>query len=156
MITQPFETAREVSEHLLERTGQAMISGDKNAFLSCFSLPQEIQTFEGSRLITTEADLLQVFRAVRTHYEKIGITEMVRHCVEAAFSDPHTVIATHETRLVRGNVITQKPFPVLSVLRFDQSGWRIASSSYAIEDRNDHNAALMSAGQVYRGQQESR
>lgn len=145
-MQQPFETAREVSEHLLERTRQALLTGAENDMVDCFSLPHDIQTFVGQRLITTEAELRSLFHAVTAHYRKIGVTDIVRHCVEAAFMDPHTVTATTETRLVNGNVIVQKPFPVFSVLKFRDGRWQVASSCYAIEDRPDHNAALMSAG----------
>jgi hypothetical protein len=147
-MQQPFKTAREVCEYMLMRTGRAMKAGDFDAFRSCFTLPQVIETFEGSRIINDTAQLKTVFDAVRTHYIKNGVTEIVRHCVEAEFVGVDRVLATHETRLVSGNVITQKPFPVMSVLKFDGTDWYIASSSYAIEDRSDHNAALMSAGEI--------
>ncbi len=148
-MNQPFNTAREVSEHLLEKTGQAILSDNAENFLTCFCLPNEIQTFDGRRLIKTAEELRQVFLAVTKHYATIGVTDMVRHCVEASFTDPHTVVAMHETRLITGNVITRNPFPALSVLKYNGSKWQIASSSYAIEDQREHNAALMSAGHDY-------
>lgn len=141
-----FKTAREVSEHLLHKTGQALMSGDVDAFIPYFSLPQEIQTFDGQCVLISPEDIRCTFHAVRAHFLRIGVTDMARHCVEASFSDSETVLATHETRLLSGNVIAQKPFPVLSVLKFNGSLWQVASASYAIEDRTDHNAALMVVG----------
>lgn len=145
-MQQPFTTAREVSEYLLERTGTALLRDNFEAFLSCVVLPQKIETFAGQRLITSPDELHQVFRAVRSYHRRTGVTDIVRHCVEAAFKDPHTVAATHETRLLSGEIMTQDPYPGFSILNFDGSAWRIASMSYAIEDRDEHNAALMSAG----------
>ena len=139
-------TAQEIAEFLLERTGNALLQDNFDAFLACVSLPQKIETFAGQRLIASVEDLQQVFSAVRTYHRRTGVTDIVRHCVEAAFKDPTTVEATHETRLVSGAVMTQSPYPGFSVLKFDGNEWRIVSMSYAIEDRDDHNAALMSAG----------
>ncbi|ABG31051.1 hypothetical protein [Roseobacter denitrificans] len=145
-MQQPFGTAREVSEFLLERTGTALLEDKFDTFLSCIILPQQVETFAGQRLLTSPQEVHQVFRAVRAYHQKNGVTDIVRHCVEAAFKDPHTVAATHETRLLSGDIMTQDPYPGFSVLRFDGDTWRIASMSYAIEDRDDLNAALMSAG----------
>ncbi|GIT89162.1 MULTISPECIES: hypothetical protein [Roseobacter] len=145
-MQQPFATAREVSEFLLERTGTALLRDNFDVFSSCISLPLKIETFAGQRLITSPEETYQVFRAVRSYHRRTGVTDIVRHCVEAAFKDPHTVTATHETRLLGGDIMTQDPYPGFSVLKFDGKAWRIASMSYAIEDRDDHNAALMSAG----------
>lgn len=145
-MKQTITTAREVSEFLLERTGTALLQDNFEAFLECVSLPQTIETFEGQRRVTSPDELAQVFRAVRAYHRKTGVTDIVRHCVEAAFKDPHTIVATHETRLVSGAVMTQSPYPGFSVLKFDGTAWRIVSMSYAIEDRDDHNDTLMSAG----------
>ena len=149
-MTQTFETAREVSEYLLDRTGRALLDRDVDAFLECFIVPHEIETFEGRRLIKTREDLRRVTLAVLSHYDSIGLTDLVRHCVEASFQDEKTVLATHETRLVSGSYLLREPFPALSVLRLTEDGWKIASCSYAIKDHKDHNAALMCAGEVVR------
>ena len=142
-MQQNFKTAKEVSEHLLEVTGTAFMSGDFELFLSCFHLPYELETFEGHRTIKDVNDLKEVYLAVRAHYARNGVSQMYRHCVEARFRDSDTVIATHETRLLSGNVITQAPFAVYSELRFTGGKWVIVSSSYAIGDRDDHNKALL-------------
>lgn len=147
-MTQPFATARDVSEHLLAITGRAILKGDAASFIPCFCLPMEVETFEQRRRIRSPQELEQVFRAVRAHYDRIGVTDMARHCVEASFADAETVVATHETRLMSGNILIRRPFPTLSVLKFDGRRWRIASSSYAIEDHQEHNAALVAAGEA--------
>jgi hypothetical protein len=71
---------------------------------------------------------------------------MVRHCVEASFLDSVTVVAMHETRLICGNIIAQTPFPTLSTLRYNGERWQVAGTSYAIDDCEELNAALLSAG----------
>ncbi|WP_300033833.1 hypothetical protein [uncultured Roseobacter sp.] len=145
-MQQNFKTAKDVSEHLLELTGGALMAGDFELFLTCFQLPYRLETFEGNRVLNTSEDLRVVFDAVRAHYNKCGVTQMFRHCVEARFRDPATIAATHETRLISGTVITQEPFAVYSILEHTGEKWVITSSSYAIGDREDHNSALLGAG----------
>jgi hypothetical protein len=148
-MIQPFQSARDVSEHLLNITGQALLENNVDDFLPCFGLPMDLQTLEEHRIIRTADDLRKIFFAVCKHYATIGLTDMARRCVEAEFKDPETVVSMHETRLITGNIITRSPFAVLSTLKFDGRDWRIVSCSYAIEDHPDHNAALMSAGELY-------
>jgi hypothetical protein len=123
----------------------AMKDGNFEGFQACFTLPVEIQKFQGRSLVTDVSALRSVFDAARKHYVKTGVTEVVHHCVEAEFTDPNRVVATHENRLVSRNVTTQDPCPVLSVLHYDGEGWFVTGSSYAIEGRSDHNAALLCA-----------
>ena len=148
-MQQSFEAALEISEYLLEKTGDALLQNDVEEFVKHFTIPNEIQTFEGRRIVKTRADMHSIFRAVRAYYLKTGVTDMVRHCVEASFTSETTVVAMHETRLITGNIITRTPFPTLSVLRFNGTCWQIASSSYAIDDEKEHAAALLSAGEEY-------
>jgi hypothetical protein len=137
-----FETARDVAEYLLERTGEAIMSGDFALFETYFCLPQTIETFEGSCLVTTRDELKVVFDAVRTYYEVKGVTQLSRRCVAADFKDAESIASTYETRLISGAQIVQKPFPAFSTLKRVDGEWRIASCIYAIEDSPEHNKAL--------------
>ena len=149
-MDQPFETAREVSENLLEKTGVTMLANDFDAFRKHLLLPQFVYTFEGQRYIKDTDDLRIVFNAVHAHRRKFGVTQIVRHCVEAEFRDSRTVAATHETRLINGHLTTQAPYAVFSVLKYNGTDWQVASSSYAIADRPEHNAALLFTGTAQR------
>ncbi|MFK7765543.1 MAG: hypothetical protein AB8B62_19935 [Roseobacter sp.] len=148
-MNQAFKTAHEVSEYLLEKTGRAILRNEVEAILPYFLVPAEIQTFDGRRILRTRADICRLFDAVSAHYHAIGVTDMARHCVEASFTDPKTVVAMHETRLITGSLIKRDPFPTLSVLKLDGQQWKIASCSYAIKDQEEHNSALMSAGAAF-------
>ena len=143
---QPFKTAREVSEHVLAQTGAATLAGDFGDFAKWFALPATVETYTGQCELTSIEELRAVFDGVQDHMKANGVTEMVRHCIEAEFKDVHTVLATHETRMVSHAILIQKPFPALSVLKFDGVRWRIHRCCYAIEDNIQHNDALLSAG----------
>lgn len=131
-----FETAREVHDFLLDRTGSALMSGDFDMFASCFALPQEIHTFDGSRLIKAPEDLRKIFNDVRAHFKSHNVTELVRTIMDAEFRDPDTVATTHVSRPLNGSLITQDPYPVFSILKRVNGVWKVAHSEYAI--RNEH------------------
>ncbi len=137
------KTAREIAEDLLARTGQGLITGDFKLFGDCFALPKEMETFEGRRVIRTQAEMESVFNDVRAYYAKIGMTHMERHVVDAEFRNPTSIVSTHQSRLVADYELVQQPFDVLSVIELIEGAWRIRHSQYAIVDSEDHNIALI-------------
>lgn len=137
------KTAREIAEDLLARTGQGLITGDFRLFCECFALPKEMETFEGRRVIRTEAEMEAVFRDVRAYYAKIGMTKMDRHIVDAEYRNATSIVSTHQSRLVAECELVQQPFDVLSVIELIDGDWRIRHSQYAIVDSEDHNTALI-------------
>jgi hypothetical protein len=145
-MPQTLSTAREVAEILMERSRRALLDNDYEEFLQCFALPVEIETFDGRRWLKTPEHVRVLFDSIRFHHRRTGVTDAVQHVVEAVFKDPATVAATHETRLLNKNVLTQKPYPVFSLLIQGEQCWQIKSMTFAIEDQTDHNKALMTAG----------
>ncbi|WP_299045810.1 hypothetical protein [uncultured Tateyamaria sp.] len=144
-MTKTLLTAQDVSEHLLARTGDAMLSGDFDRFAGFFLLPYEVETLDGKRLIETRSDLRVTFDSVHAHLVKQQVTLMARHCVSASFRGPDEVAATHETRLISRDILVQQPYPAFSILRKQPDGnWRITHTSYVIVDSTDLNAALNS------------
>ena len=140
------KTAREVTEDLLARSQTAFLTDDFSEFADCMGLPYRIETFDGHRLLDTRDQLQDLFLAVRAHHRKTGVTDMDRHVVEAEFQDPATIATTFETRLLNGNVLTQKPYPVFSIIKLINGKWQVTNMSFAIDDNDDHNAALLSSG----------
>ena len=145
-MIQTATSASDVSEMLLARTGDAMLSNDFEAFEPCLLLPYEIETLEGQRKIETRASLRLTFDAVHAHLIRQRVTMMAINCVSASFRTPNEVIATHETRLISGDIMVQKPYPALSVLvrQSEDAPWRITQTSYVIVDSSDLNKALHS------------
>jgi len=143
----PFESslASDVSEYLLARTAEAYMSGDFEKFAAFFILPQQMETFEGRILIKTTDDLRDFFDAMRKHFCRLGITDLVRRCVVAEFRDPDTIEATHESRLLAGTRLVQPPYPCFSILKRTEAGWRVADGQYAIQDVPAHSSALTGA-----------
>jgi hypothetical protein len=137
---------RALAEQFLRRTGAALDSGDFDAFAACFALPQQMDTFAGRRLLETRDDLSAVFDAVRAHFARSGVTDLVRRCVHAAWIGPDEIEGMHETRLLAGTQLLQAPFPVLTRMRRIDGVWKIVASGYAISDSPRHNAALTAAG----------
>lgn len=135
-------SAMDLAQIFLDQTGHAMETGNFDQLAACFAFPQEIDTFDGRRLISTPQELKEIFDSVRRHYQSLGATSVVRHVVQAEFEDPDTLIATHETRVLNHDQLVQTPFPVFSVAKRTEDGWKITMSQYAIVDAPAHNAAL--------------
>ncbi len=131
--------SRQVAEELLQRTGEALDSGDFELFCSAFAFPNIIETFDGRRVIETKETLRDVFERTREELEHASVTDVIRHCVEVKFLDEDTIYSTHETRLMQENVLIQDPFPVFSVIRRTPEGWKGVYSSYALPDVSSFN-----------------
>ena len=138
--------ARAISDAILEKTGRSMMSGDFDTFVSCFFLPQEVETFEGTRWLLTPADVRGVFDMMRLKFAECGITDMVRRCVEAQFSGPETIEATHETRLLSKDQIIVGPYPCFSILQKIDGNWQVSHSQYAVADEVGQSTALLRSG----------
>jgi len=137
------KTARDIAAELLERSGHALETGDADLFATCFTIPKEMETFEGRRVLSSAEELEAAFREVCGYYAKAGVTSMVRHVVDAEFRTPSTIVSTHEARLLAGDQLIQQPFAVMSIIVADGDDWRIRHSQYAIIDSTDHNVALI-------------
>ena len=142
-MSKPEKIAREVAEDLLDRSGRGLTSGDFDLFADCFTLPKEMETFDGRRVIETRAELEAVFNDVRAYYQKIGMTRVDRHIVDAEYRNPTCIVSTHQTHVFSGEELVQQPFDVLSVLAEKNGVWRVRHSEYAITDSTEHNAALV-------------
>lgn len=140
-------TPRDIVSALLHKSGQAFLNDDFDALHACILLPYHVETFEGTRLISTAQELRELFQGVRAHQLKTNVTDMDRHVVEAVFSGDDTVLTTFETRLLNGTQLTQAPYPVFMVVKRDQGTWKAQQMTFAIEDRPDHNEILLSVGE---------
>ena len=142
-MTESIPPASAISEWALKETGQAMLNGDFDAFCACFHLPHTVATFEGERTIETREAFADTFMKVHRHYRQLGVTELVRHCINAEYKDEDTVEATHEARVINGRELLQEPFPGFTILRRIDGKWGIVHSAYAIADSPRLNRAIM-------------
>jgi hypothetical protein len=136
------EDVMQIAEDLLARSGRGLMEGDFNLFSDCFILPQDFETFEGKRRISTVEELQAVFDGVRAHFEATQVTIMERHVVMAECLGPEEIQSTHVSRLVAGDQILRATYPVLSTLKRTSDGWKVASASYALPPDPGHQAAL--------------
>ncbi len=137
------ESAEDIAEDLLYRTGQAMKSGDAEAFLDNLSLPFLMDTTDGKSVLQTREHARRIFHNVKQYFEENEIVDQVRVVVSAEFLDENTVGSTHVARLLKnGGREFRNPFPAYSIIRRTPDGWRIVSCIYAILDGPEHNRAL--------------
>jgi hypothetical protein len=141
--------AETIAEDLLYLTGKSILEGDDAMFIDCITLPQMMDTSKGYRMITTEAEVVEILSGVRTYRADNGFTDLVRTVVSATFLDADTVEATHVSLMVgEGKETKRSPYPVHTVIRRVGSGWKLQSSTYAILDSDDHIDALSGGKKV--------
>jgi hypothetical protein len=140
---EPTLSAHDIANELLERTGAGLMTGDFGSFVGCFHVPCVIETLEGKRFLNSKCDVRTVYDNVRTYYRAQSVTSLLRECISAEFKACDTIHTTSITRLLRENeALFRRPFPISSVLRKFDDGWKITYSQYAIEDAPKHNKAL--------------
>ncbi|MEM7719426.1 MAG: hypothetical protein AAF222_09485 [Pseudomonadota bacterium] len=137
------DSAIEIANDLLEKTGDAMQAGEFQRFRDCFAVPFLLETFEYKRLLRTEAELESVFDAVRQFRELNHITFVIRENVAAQYVRNDTISATHVSRMVqRGDMLFGRPFPTYSLIKNIDGCWRLTFSQYAIEESHGLIASL--------------
>jgi hypothetical protein len=134
--------ATSIAEDLLVRSGEGLMEGDFLLFADCFILPQDFDTFEGRRRISSAEELRAVFDGVREHFDATHVTVMERHVVAAEFVSEDEIRSTHVSRLVAAGQILRATYPVMSTIKLTATGWKIASATYALPPDPGHEAAL--------------
>ncbi len=134
--------AATIASDLLERSGNALMSGDFQAFADCFNLPQQFETYQGPQCAETLDDLRRVFDQVRAHFACTGVTDMARTVVHAEFKGQDIVEAVHESRLLSRNTLLRGPYPVFSTIKRTDGVWKVDGASYAITNDPQHERAL--------------
>lgn len=130
-----------IHQALLDRTGKAYLEGDFDSFATCFLLPQHVATHDGTRYLETRDDLRAMFLSMRAFFAERGATRLDRWNVATDFDGPDTIRATHESRLMAGEVVIQTAYPAYSILKWHEGAWKVAFSQYAVPDAA-HSSAL--------------
>lgn len=121
-----------VAQDILDRTGLGLMTGAADLYLECYLLPLTISTYEGQSHVETRADLSSIFAATRAYLLRAGVTDLVRSCLDASFSGPDTIKATHESRYLSGHRQVQQPVVGFSVLKRVNGVWLVSDCQYAI------------------------
>ncbi len=145
------DEAKQISQGLLELTGEAIMSGDFSRFEPHFNLPHEVSTFEKTVTIKTIDDLREVFEGIQNHVRTSRTERLIRECVEACFIDDNIIEAMHETRTFRGGTMVLEPSLTLATLKKIDNTWKVAKSDYAIKDSSIMNRALTMGSKPIRG-----
>lgn len=139
------KTAREVSEHLLNVTANALMTQDFDSFASAFGFPHRITTASSQMTVTTVAELRSAFENTCAYFQTQGVTTLERTCVAADFEGETRIKATHVSRIIRDGHDIMTPYPVLSVLERKDGAWKVIESDYALEDDTPQARAMLLA-----------
>ncbi|MEJ8561309.1 hypothetical protein QTO30_08800 [Yoonia sp. GPGPB17] len=142
--------ASDIAQALLEVTGNALMTGDFEAFKSAFHVPQKMATLAGPIHMETVEDMERAFREMCQHFKVIGLTEMIRTCVAAEYKSPALVESTHVAELLRNGKRLNEPYPVFSTLQKIDGVWKVTGSEYALDPMNGQALALKKADASHR------
>lgn len=118
---------------ILDGTGRALLRKCFLSFAQYFTVPHVIETFEGSRTVASFAEFRGLFDGLVTQYERRGVTDLVRNCLEVKFRDENTILCAHEVRIMSGSQLLWRPYPVFSEVKRIGQHWKVVRTSYAIE-----------------------
>ncbi len=136
------KTAKDISEHLLKVTADALMQQDFDSFAAVFGLPQTMTTEQREIRLVTRDDLKTTFDQMCAYFQSLGVTELRRVCEAAEFHGPDRVEATHISYVIGDGKDLTPPYPVYSVLERLQGRWKITSSDYALSDDKPQAQAL--------------
>jgi len=150
--------AERIIRQCLEDTGAALLSDDFPRFIKYFRLPHISETFDGTRVFETQADMERAFDVAVSYYRQNNVTQIQRDVLAAVFVDKHKIHATHQTRLIATTMLVKKPHIAFSEAGFWDGQWQATITRYAITEAPALEAALggdykdtMSAGHRHEG-----
>ncbi len=133
-MTESAPNAHFIHERVMKASSDAILSGDFEAFRTCYRLPVTMESYDGQRQIDTEDDLRSFFDGLRHQMQRLGVTELYRTLIDARFLEDDTIAAMHETRLLRDTLLLHGPYPAYVVLRRVDGDWKIVHGKFAVSD----------------------
>ncbi|KMW59759.1 hypothetical protein AIOL_004742 [Candidatus Rhodobacter oscarellae] len=134
--------AQEIVEHVLNEAGTALIAGDFSRFVGHFEIPVVVETYENRIVLDTEAALRDMFFSVHKYYRDLGVSQIHRCSISAAFDGADNIHASHINYVLAHGGLAQDAFAVYSQLRRGTAGWQVWCSQYAIPDSDLLNRVL--------------
>ncbi len=137
--------AQDISEAILEITGDALLSQDFDAFFAVFHVPQYMATMAGPIFMETRADMERAFAEMSRYFKEAGITKLDREITESRYVNENKIESTHVATTYRGNEVVKGPYPVFSVIEWIDGTWKVTGSEYVLEPDCDQAIALARA-----------
>lgn len=148
-------TATDIAEALLEITGDALVSGDFEAFVAVFHVPQYMATLAGPIYMETHEDMSRAFAEMHGYFRDNGITRLNREVTKANYVSDLKISFTHVSTTMRGSRQIKGPYPVFSVIEWIDGTWKVTGSEYVLEPDSEQAKALAHADVSARGQRNS-
>ena len=137
--------AVDISQALLDLTGEALISGDFELFAGSFHVPQHVATMGQVNFIETLTDLRRAFDALHQHFVDEGVTELRRNCVTAKYTSSTRIESSHVSEMMQGETWFKPPYPNFSVLEKIDGHWKVTGGEYALDKSDGQAIALARA-----------
>ncbi|MDA7424027.1 hypothetical protein [Thalassococcus lentus] len=140
------QRAYEIAQEALDRTEDALLTGNHSVFEELFHLPQSLSTMDGIVWLESTDDIRKVFDRVCKRIKDLGITKLDRRVDRLIFDGPEAIRYSYLTRMLDADgSLVQPPFPCLCRMIHLDGSWKIADTQYALRDETDHEEALLGA-----------
>ena len=134
--------ARDISEAILEITGEALLSGDFDAFAAVFHVPHYMATMAGPVYMETQDDMRRVFDQMRVYFNEAGITQLNRKVTEARYVSDDAIESTHVSEILNPDGRPRGDYPVFSVIEKIDGVWKVVRSEYVLEPETGQAMAI--------------
>lgn len=138
-------TAADISTAILDVTGEALMTGNFDAFLSVFHVPQHMETLGGPIFMETEEDMRRAFDQMHNHLRAVKITDLVRKVVASEYGSGTRIESTHTSEALQNGKRMSDPYPVFSVIEKIDGTWKVTRSEYALAPTSGQALALAHA-----------
>lgn len=126
-------SAQEIALQLLESTAAALKSHDFAHFAEAFHIPHSISTFDRKKHVRTRSEMKAVFDKIAAHYTAMGVSDLVRTCVEAEYKTRDRIETSYVSNLMSGDHRLKPAYPCFTIIEKHNGVWAISACSYALD-----------------------
>lgn len=136
------QSARDIIELMLSKTGNAVLQNDFEAMSACFSVPFVHETPDTKIVVRTKEEHGIFFDKLIEGYRRKNVTEIIRICEDAQFVSPTMIRSLHVSHLMSGDQRLENPMPTLATTELFETTWRITAAQYIASRQNPVGYAM--------------
>lgn len=128
--------ARSIYQQVLDKIDRLFVASDWDSLQAHFIAPNRISTLQAMRALETIADVMSLVKASRRVFNDVGMTEHVRICRRARFSndDKTGIEGEHTCYILRGSAHVVPPHRGFMRLILSEGRWRSAALHTEVND----------------------
>lgn len=135
--------AQQIAEAVIQATARAILSDEFEDFHLHQAYPQQLETYEGSKVIEDRDQLEAIFEAVREYQKTLGVDHLQRKVKTATFVDPNHIELVYTTTVFREGKPIGEPYSSFGILRREGEKWLLTYCMYPLVPTDLMHQALL-------------